>query len=64
MRQRMGKTLMPKYTFNIIATEYGVITVEADNEEKARELIDEEEGNGKAYWKNRDVIIEKLIETK
>jgi len=57
-------TKMPEYTFNIIAIEYGCITVKAENEIEAKKLINEGENSGKVYWKNRDIKIEKLIEIK
>ena len=46
------------YVYNVKETSYGSISVEANNEEEAREKAWEEYHNGNTYWGDSDVDID------
>ena len=46
------------YVYSVKETSYGSISVEANNEEEAREKAWEEYNNGNTYWNDGDVDID------
>ena len=49
---------MMKYVFDVKEISYGSVSVEANNEEEAREMAWEEYNYGNTYWGDSDVDIE------
>lgn len=49
---------MKEYTFYYTETNYGVISVEAENEEQARELANECASEGDVSWGDSDGALE------
>ena len=50
------------YVYSVKETSYGSVSVEANNEEEAKEKAWEEYHNGNTYWGDSDLDIEKMSE--